>query len=153
MAFTIEVAKLVDAQLARFVTLNRHQLAGQFANLDFWISEVHHALSMIDGYRKRFQQLRAAQTKYAKDHATTVFALDDPCCTQTGPEPPRPIPDADLREARRSLCEITYRFLLRCFHESLIDEKALREICEGLNLGIASDDLRPGEPKRRSTQS
>ena len=37
MSFSTDVAKLVADQLSRFVTLNPHQLAGQVANLDFWL--------------------------------------------------------------------------------------------------------------------
>jgi hypothetical protein len=51
---------LVTAQLAKFATLNRHQLAGQVANLDFWLAEARHWLDVIDGYRPRFERLKAA---------------------------------------------------------------------------------------------
>jgi hypothetical protein len=152
MAFTCDLARLVANQLSRFVTLNRHQLAGQVANLDFWIGEARHALGVIDGYGARFRRLRQAQTRHVKDHHTTLFALDDPCCTQSGPEPPRRTPDADLRDARRSLCEATHGFLMRCFHEGLFDEDALRAACESLGIGIDPADLRR-RPKRPSTQS
>lgn len=43
MSFSTEMAGLVAGQLARFVTLNRHQLAGQVANLEFWLAQVRHA--------------------------------------------------------------------------------------------------------------
>ena len=60
MSFSTKLAKLVADQLARFVTLNRHQLAGQVANLDFWLDQVRHGLAVVDGYGRRFQRLKAA---------------------------------------------------------------------------------------------
>jgi hypothetical protein len=140
MAFTCDLARLVANQLSRFVTLNRHQLAGQVANLDFWIAEARHALAVIDGYGARFRRLKQAQTRYVKHNQT--FA----------PEPLHSTPDADLRDARRSLCEATHGFLMRCFHEGLVDEHALRAACESLGIGIDPTDLRR-RPKRPSTQS
>ena len=64
MAFSSDIARLVGDQLSRFVTLNRHQLAGQVANLDFWLGQVQNALDVLDGYGKRFKQLKTAQGKH-----------------------------------------------------------------------------------------
>ena len=50
MSFSTDIAELVANQLSRFVTLNRHQLAGQAANLEFWVVQVRLALDTIDGY-------------------------------------------------------------------------------------------------------
>ena len=78
MAFSSDMAKLVADQLSRFVTLNRHQLAGQAVNLDFWLAQLRNGLEVIDGYGKRFQRLKAAQAKHVTEHRTTEFSLDDP---------------------------------------------------------------------------
>ena len=64
MSFSTDMAKLVADQLSRFVTLRPHQLAGQAANLDFWLAQVRHALSVIDGYGVRFIRLHAAQEQH-----------------------------------------------------------------------------------------
>ena len=56
MSYSSQIADLLAAQLTKFVTLNRHQLAGQASNLDFWLLEVRHCLAVIDGYRERFEQ-------------------------------------------------------------------------------------------------
>src|SRR5437016_2297480 len=122
MSFSSDMAKLVTDQLSRFVTLNRHQLAGQVANLEFWLAEVRHCQEAIDGYGKRFHRLKTAQTKHVQTHHTHEFELDDPCCTQTGPAPPQRVPDRELREVRRSLCDAAYRFLVRCCNEGLISK-------------------------------
>src|SRR5579883_2221961 len=100
MSFSTKLAKLVADQLARFVTLNRHQLAGQVANLDFWLDQVRHGLAVVDGYGRRFQRLKAAEAKHVAEHHTTAFEFDDPCCTQGRPSPPRRVPDHELKEAR-----------------------------------------------------
>src|SRR3954471_14676429 len=67
-----DMAKLVAEQLSRFVTLNPHQLAGQVANLDFWLAEVRHALAAIEGYGMRFVRMEAAQEQYVAAHGTTL---------------------------------------------------------------------------------
>jgi hypothetical protein len=61
MSYSSQIADLLAAQLTKFVTLHRHQLAGQAANLDFWLVEIRHSLAMIDGYRERFERMKAAQ--------------------------------------------------------------------------------------------
>ena len=141
MSFSTEMAKLVGDQLARFVTLNRHQLAGHVANLDFWLGQARNALEVLDGYSKRFQRLKAAQTRHVSEHHTTEFALDDPCCTQRVPAPPRKVPQDELREARRALCNAARRFLVRCCNERLIEESVLRQACADLAIEVDSAEL------------
>jgi len=51
VSYSIERANLIADQLERLATQNTHQLAGQVANLDFWISETVAAISIIDNYR------------------------------------------------------------------------------------------------------
>jgi hypothetical protein len=143
VSFSSDMANLVTEQLSRFVTLNRHQLAGQVANLDFWLAQVRHCQQVIDGYPKRFDRLKAAQGRYAANHHTTEFEFHDPCCTGRPVAPPRRVPDGELRDARRSLCDAAYRFLVRCFHEGFIEESVLRSACDDLGIGIAAADLRP----------
>jgi hypothetical protein len=142
MPYSTDMAKLLADQLAKFVTLNRHQLAGHVANLDFWLAEVRHGLEVIDGYGRRFEQLKAAQQRYVAEHRTKEFSLCDPCCTERPAAPPQRIPDGELRKARRSLCDAAYRFLVRCFNEGLITEAALRAACGDLGIGVEASDLR-----------
>jgi hypothetical protein len=49
MAYSSDITKTLTLQIRKFVTLNRHQLAGQVANLDFWLAKVRHCLDVIDG--------------------------------------------------------------------------------------------------------
>jgi hypothetical protein len=43
MAYLTDISKILADQLTKFATLDRHQLAGQAANLDFWSDELRHA--------------------------------------------------------------------------------------------------------------
>jgi hypothetical protein len=148
MAYSTDLADLLAALLAKFVTLNRHQLAGQAANLDFWLDEAAHCLAVLDGYNARFERLRSAQMKHVAEHHTIEFDLRDPCCTQERAAAPTRIPDAQLKQARRSLREAAYRFLVRCFRERVIGEAMLRQACDRLGLGIDPTDLRARRARR-----
>lgn len=134
---------MLAGQLARFATSNRHQLAGQAANLDFWLGEVRHCLSVIDGYRPRFERLRTAHTSYVKAHQVMEFdPRDEEGCLSCA-APPRQIPGAELNKARNSLCDATYRFLVRCHNEGFITEPVLRDTCSSLGIVIDDVDLHP----------
>jgi hypothetical protein len=54
VSYSIQRANLIADQLERLATQNTHQLAGQVANLDFWVSEAVAAISTIDDYPVRF---------------------------------------------------------------------------------------------------
>jgi hypothetical protein len=141
MAYSTDITKLLTDQLTKFATLNRHQLAGQLANLDFWLAEVHHCFKAIDGYGARYRSLKRAQVQHVSEHRTTWFDLDEPYIT--GPvEPPHRAPDGALQEARRGLCDAAYRFLIRCFNEGLLEVGALRKACDGVGIGVEPGDLK-----------
>lgn len=110
LAYSTDIAKLLNDQLVKFTTLNRHQLAGHVANLEFWILEVRHCLNVLDGYPKRFDQLKYAQMRYASEHKTIEYEFDEPDVFRESPLPPKRVPQGEIREARRSLCDATRRF-------------------------------------------
>lgn len=141
MAFTTDMANLVAGQLSRFITLNRHQLAGQVANLDFWIAQVCNAQEAIDGYSARFERLKASQRRYVADHETVAFDLRETSMRGRA-EPPRRVADSELQQARRSLREAAYRFLIRCCNEGMVPESELRVICKSLDISMETSDLR-----------
>lgn len=118
MAYSSDMAKLLAQQLNRLVTLKKHQLAGHFANLDFWLDEVKHCQAVIDGYRARFEHLR-----------------------HHDPRIPR-VPDREIESTRHELREAAYRFLIRCHHEGLLDEAALRQAADQLDIGVDLADVR-----------
>ena len=141
MPYSSDLARLLAAQLGKLVTLNRHQLAGQVANLNFWLSEIRHCLDVLDEYSPRFERLKAAQRRYVAEHQTTEFDTGDPYDTGAPAAPPWRIPDSTLQEARRSLSEAAYRFLVRCFHDRMIEEATLRQACDRLGMNIEPKDL------------
>jgi hypothetical protein len=141
MSFSENMAKVVADQLTRFVTLNNHQLAGHVANLDFWIAQARHALAVIDGYQERFRRLKAGQGEYVAAHQSRLPSPFDPDLTGP-PALPRRVPDASLREARRSLVDAMYRFLVRLYRDMLISESQLRALCGDLGIGVDPADLR-----------
>jgi hypothetical protein len=141
MSYSTEIATVLAKQLAKLATLNRHQIVGQLANVDFWLDEVRHALGVLDGYEPRFERMKVAQTQYVSEHKTTVFFPDEPDLQSHAP-PPRRVPSSELQEARRSLCDATYRFLVRCHNEKFIEETTLRRYCDELVIGIEASDLK-----------
>ena len=99
MAYSSEVANLLAAQLEKFVTLNRHQLVGHAANLDFWMGEAI-GLDVIDGYERRFERMKTAQMQHVSEHETIVYDLRDPQHTRQQMPPPRPVSNDELRTSR-----------------------------------------------------
>jgi hypothetical protein len=142
MAYSTDISKTLADQLAKFVTYNRHQLAGQVANLDFWTGEARHCLQVIDEYSKRFERMKSAQMKYVAEHGTVIFNpnLDFP--TDRTPPPPKQINHRDLAQARQSLCEALYRFLARSYRESLIDEPTFMQTLDQFGISHDPADLR-----------
>jgi hypothetical protein len=134
MSFSTDIAHLVAGQLSRFVTLNRHQLAGQVVNLDFWLAEVRHALAVIDGYGVRFVKMHGAQERYVTGHGTTESVPDVDGYTKRQASPPRRIADRELQKARRELTEATTKFLERCRREDLISESEASNAIGSLSL-------------------
>lgn len=127
MSFSTDIAESVANQLARFVTLNRHQLAGQAANLDFWLDQVRNALAAIDGYGVRFVRMTAAQEQYTATHETTEFAFGADHHIGARAAPPRRVPERELQKARRALVEAAAAFLHRCRDDDLISDAQLGE--------------------------
>ncbi len=148
MPYSSDVANLIADQLTKFISLNRHQLAGQVANLDFWVGEVRHALDVIDGYGVRFVRLSMNQEHFLKMQDTGELRtgpilvdaprlrIADPPASNPLPyaRPVRRIPDRELQQARRNLTDAVFKFLSRCFREALISEKQFAGICKQLGL-------------------
>jgi hypothetical protein len=125
VSFSTEIAELVANQLSRFVTLNRHQLAGQVANLDFWLAQVRNALTVLDGYGVRFVRMDAAQEQYVALHQTRISVFEPAGIEERRPPPPRRMPDRELQRARRALVNATSQFLERCRNDGFISESQM----------------------------
>ena len=146
MAYSIKQAAIIADQLERLATQNTHQLAGQVANLDFWISEAIHAVRTIDDYPARFRRLRDAQVGWVKAHGTKVSGYCPACggACEFGPQTPDApnwIPTQDLAEAREAIRQAGRRFLLRLYRAHFVDEDRVREECNLIGIGVESEDF------------
>jgi hypothetical protein len=137
LSFSSDLAKLVTDQLSRFITLNPHQLAGQVENLDFWLSEVRHAIAAIDGYGVRFVRLHGAQERYIAKHHVATTEMDTDDFVSRKARPVRRIPDRELRMARRALVEATMNFLERCNREGFITADVVTSARDAMGESIA----------------
>jgi hypothetical protein len=146
MSYSTKRAALIADQLERLATQNAHQLAGQVANLDFWISEAADALRVIDEYPARFRRLRDAQVAWVKAHGTKVFGYCPICggACEFGPETPAPpvrIAAEDFAKARDALRRAAHRYLIRLYRARLLDAAAVRQACDVLGVGLEAEDL------------
>jgi len=110
--------------------------------LDFWTDEVQHCLGVIDGYRGRFEAMKAAQVKHAVDHRTSEFTLDERYDLGQSAPPPQPVPDSQLKDARRTLCDAFYGFVLRCHNAALLDEAGVQHAVRSVGISIDPQDLK-----------
>lgn len=146
MAYSTEISATLTATLARFTTLNRHQLAGHVANLDFWLSEVQHCTAVLNGYYRRFEAMKSAQVKHTQERHTIEYSLDDPCCTGAPASPPKTIPNTELELARRVLLDAAYQFLLRCYKCDFINADRLRSAADAIGTSIDVAELPQKRP-------
>jgi len=148
MAYTLDQADAVAIQLEKFATSYAHHLVGQFANLEFWLDEVSHALKVIDDYSRRFDRMKDAQRAWVKAHRTVVSSGHCPFCGgkcefESGkPEPPTRLPSREVDEARRRLQDAAYHFLLRCFRAGLQDKASLKKLCEKVGTSVDPADVK-----------
>lgn len=124
MSFSQSLCVLVADQLERFAKLRNYHLAGHLPNLDFWLSQVRNALAVLDGYGFRFENLKAAQNEYVREHKIMK------------PGPTR-VPSHELNQARRRLITATGRFLDCLVREEFMTSEQRRQVC--LELGIDTE--------------
>jgi hypothetical protein len=146
MNYSVEQATLLARQLEGLATRNAHQVAGQFANLEFWLDEVAHVVKTIADYPRRFRQLRDAQDAWVKAHDVKMTPRCGICrgpCEfgpQTPPQPTR-IPSDELAFARSAVQRAGYRFLMRLYRIGLLAPDVLRAACERIDVTLESEDL------------
>jgi hypothetical protein len=148
MAFIIDRANEVASMLEKFTTSHSYQVAGQFANLKFWISEALHALDALAGYENRFERLSAAQSEWIDAHNVVVGSYCPMCKGQCEFDPdlkrpaaPTKIPSKERNNSVSRLKDAVYFFLLRCFRMNLIDENSLRDICNRVGTSVEAREL------------
>ena len=142
MSYSSEVANLISSQLSRFMMLSRYQLAGQAANLDFWLIEARHAVEVIDRYGQRFEQMKSARSRYVSEHETLAYDSRDEFSKPKPPDPPIRVSDVEMKQARRAVTDAAYRFFVRCTNEGSITESRLRKACDNIGIGVVVSDLK-----------
>jgi len=147
MSYSTVVADTLAETLARFATLNPHQLSGHVANLEFWLSEVKHCVDVIDGYGRRFEAMKAAQEAYVAERHTLEYhyfcdGYCEICAQGQSPTPPRRVPHGALKTSLQALRDAAYHFLVRCYETGFIDESRLREAADSIGTGVDVRDLR-----------
>jgi hypothetical protein len=149
MAYSIERADQVAIQLEKFSTSFAHQVAGQFANLAFWLDQVIHAIAVIDGYPKRFEAMNAGQQAWVTNHDTMVGSYCRHCGGACELEPalgppnaPRRIDARQMDAAKRRLKDSAYHFLVRCHRNGLLDKAELIAACERIGTSVDFADIK-----------
>ncbi len=147
MVYSIDRADAVADQLEMLASGYIHQLVGHYANVDFWLDEVRHAIHVLDDYERRFRLLHAAQTKWIDDHGTAVPELCGICrgACEFGPfkpKPPKRIPPRERDDARQRLRDAAYHFLLRCHRAGFMSRAELKEACSSVGTSVDLADLR-----------
>jgi len=146
MIYTIEKANLISEQLRKFTSGYAHHVAGQFANIDFWLHEVKESIKTIDEYNKRFNNIRDEQKKWVDSHGTKVYGYCHICggkceLADGNPSPPLRMSHNELKEARKQLVDSTYFFLLRCYRIRLLNKNILEAKCKEIGTSIDLSDL------------
>lgn len=134
--------------MEKFTTADAYQVAGQFANVSFWIGETLHALDAIATYAERFESLKKAQSDWISTHPVVMGAYcrvcKGPCEFSPAlcPPPALTMIPADARNAATArLRDAIYYFLLRCYRMNLIDEAEVRNVCDRVGTSVETRDL------------
>ncbi len=149
MIYTIESANLIAERLRKFTDSHDYMVAGQFANIDFWINEVVNSIRAIDEHNVRFEKMCEAQKEWIEEKNVRV---PDYCHICNGicelseqhykkPEPPKRKAKSEKKEARKELIDSAYYFLIRCYKIELLNEKELKNYCSQIGTGVDSFDL------------
>lgn len=150
MIYTVERAALITTQLKKFTDSYAFIVAGQFANLDFWIDEVVSAKMALDGHKARFDKMYEAQINWIEKKQVRV---PDYCHICNGicelshersvkPTLPKNRFSSQKKESRKELIDSAYYFLVRCHKLGLINEKEIKEYCDIIGTSIDPSDLK-----------
>ena len=148
--YTIEKAQLLTNQLNKFKDSYAYMVAGQFANLDFWINEVENCLKAIDEHNLRFEKMQNAQEFWINEKNVLIpnycFICNGICELSDNhykkPELPKNKDSKRKNETRVALVNATYYFLMRCFKLELLSIKLLKDYCDKIGTSIDENDFK-----------
>ncbi len=113
MSYVKEICQPLIRVLEHSATLPAHLLAGHAANAEFWVEEVSHCLSVMDGYSERFERLKVAQDKWMLSAGVNEV------------RPQRHFTKTERAELKHALQEAISKFLKRCRAEEMISQGVL----------------------------
>jgi len=149
MIYTVEKANLITKKFKKFRDGNDYLVAGQFANIDFWIEETIAALKAIDEHKIRFERMCTAQEIWVEEYNVRIpnhcIICEGICELMQGhdrkPELPIQYAKSDKTESRKELTESAYHFLTRCYRLGLLTFDALKLKCDSIGTSIDPYDL------------
>jgi len=146
MIYSLAKAELIKEQIRRFTTSYSHHLSGQFANFEFWVSEIEAALEVLNKYNSRFNLMRDAQKDWIEAHGVVVHeycpACQGRCEFSDGvPSPPIRYSGKAIEAMHRELSDTAYEYFLRCYRIGLLDMENLKEVCARIGTGLDPNDL------------
>jgi hypothetical protein len=131
MSYTEDIVRPLIDTLSKTAGLPTFQLAGHVPNLAFWMAEVRHANSVISGYRKRFEDMVAAQNEFDVNYPDAAKRREH---HEYKYEPPRLAVSPALAERlTRELVAAANRVIDRCLKEELIDVVKADDLREAMN--------------------
>jgi hypothetical protein len=119
MSYTDEITRTLIETLSKTAGLPTFQLAGHVPNLAFWMAETVHALAVIDGYPKRFDDMVAAQNDFDANYPDAAKRRE---YHEYHYKPLRPVlTPGQADQLSRKLVSVANRLIDRCLTEELID--------------------------------
>ncbi|GLB50253.1 hypothetical protein [Neptunitalea lumnitzerae] len=146
--FEKQRAKLISEQLRKFTDSYAYMVAGQFANIDFWINEAITSLKALDEHNIRFEKMYNAQKNWIEEKKVKV---PDYCYICNGIcelshdgyiTPDLPKQKIDKTEIRKKLINSVYYFLIRCYKVGLLDQEEMKSFCNQIGTDIDPYDLK-----------
>ena len=119
MSYTEDIARPLIETLSKTAGLPTFQLAGHVPNLAFWMSEVRHALAVIEGYPKRFENMVAAQNEFDANYSDAAKGRERHEYEYSGPR--LAVSPALSERLSREIVSAVDRLIDRCLKEELFD--------------------------------
>lgn len=149
MIYTVERANLITERLGKFTDSYAYMVAGQFANIDFWIDETVNSIRAIDEHNVRFEKMCEAQKNWIEEKNVRI---PDYCYICNGicelseqhykkPELPKQRAKSEKKESRKELVDTAYYFLVRCFKIGLLNKEELKSYCNQIGTSVDPHDL------------
>lgn len=150
MIYTIKKANLVAEQLRKFTDSYSYMVAGQYANIDFWIAETISSLKALDDHNNRFKKMYNAQNDWIEEKNVKVpdycFICNGICeLSHDGyrkPELPKLRSKSEKKESRKNLVDSFYYFLIRCYKVGLLNEEEMNAFCKEIGTSIDPQDFK-----------